>query len=103
MDNLDQALNRVKDQLFALPEVKLYFGLREQISANHELQTLLKEIRIHQKAMTAAMGQIDLYQAEKTIYNGLMERYKNHPLIVNYEAIKEQVYLLLKQMQAIIE
>lgn len=103
MDNLEKQLSKVQELLFDLPEVKLYFSLREQIEANETLQTMLKEIRHHQKAMTAAMENIQLYQTEKQIYQTLMDSYHSHPLIVNYEQVKENVYFLLKQMQQIIE
>ena len=103
MNNFEIALNSLKDELFSLNEVKEYFRLKDEIENNAELKDLLLSIGKYQRLMATNIDNNEEYSFAKENYELAMKKYKNHPLIVNFENVKEEVYQIILQIKQIIE
>ena len=103
MNNFETQLEKVKNILFDQECVKAYFNLKKQIEQNAELSELREKIRVHAQEMTKNMDNDDIYFKNKEIYEHLLHEYNGHPLIVDYNAVVEEVNSLLRQLKNIIE
>lgn len=103
MNDFDKKLGDAKNELFSLPLIKEYFIVKSQIENNVELIELNDKLKLAQKAMSKSIDDDDLYHKNKKDYEELMIKYNLHPLIVNYQNLKEEVYTLLTQIKDILE
>lgn len=93
----------LKEAILALPEVKRFFLLRDQIAADSYLMEQQEQAKDHQKKMMKTIHEAELYQHHKTQYEHYLSLFENHPLVQNYEAIKAEIKPLLDELQAILE
>ena len=103
MNNFEAQLEKVKNLLFNQECVKTYFSLKEQIEQSIELNELREKIRFHAQEMTKNMSDDEIYFKNKSIYEKALNEYNSHPLVVDYNAVAEEVNNLLKQLKNIIE
>ena len=103
MNNFEESLNSLKEELFNLEEVKAYFKLKNEIENNEELISLTKEISHLQRMMTLNIDDYEKHLDYKTQYEICLKKYNNHPIIVNFENVKEEVYQILTSIKTIIE
>lgn len=80
----------LKDELDKLPLFIEYKSLKSQIENNSELKELKKQI---------ALAKL---HNDNELHKSLLDRYNNHPLIVNYQAIEIEVYEYLNQISQIV-
>lgn len=99
MNDIDYLLLEVKDILYKEPIVQEYFSLKKEIEENKELIELDKSVRHHQRMMCSNLENDDIYLKEKSLYEEELSRMNNHPLVVNFNNIKEEVLVLLKEVR----
>jgi cell fate (sporulation/competence/biofilm development) regulator YmcA (YheA/YmcA/DUF963 family) len=103
MTKLEEALTRLKDELFSLEEVKMFFDYREQISKDEFLLRQQEQMKHHQKLMMKTISDPLLYQTHKKHYDEHQQQFQNHPLVQNYQALREELAPLLEMIKDIIE
>jgi cell fate (sporulation/competence/biofilm development) regulator YmcA (YheA/YmcA/DUF963 family) len=103
MTKLEEALNRLKEELFSLEEVKMFFYYREQISHDPFLVLQQEQMKHHQKLMMKTISDQTLYQQHKKQYDQHQQQFQNHPLVQNYQSLREELAPLLETIKDIIE
>jgi cell fate (sporulation/competence/biofilm development) regulator YmcA (YheA/YmcA/DUF963 family) len=103
MTKLEEALTRLKEELFSLEEVKMFFYYREQIANDPFLILQQEQMKHHQKLMMKTIGDQPLYQQHKKQYDDHQEQFQNHPLVQNYQSLREELAPLLEMIKDIIE
>jgi cell fate (sporulation/competence/biofilm development) regulator YmcA (YheA/YmcA/DUF963 family) len=103
MTELARKTAALKEALLALPEVKRFFSLRDQIAEDTYLMTQQELAKEHQKKMMKTIHEAQLYQHHKAQYEHYLSLFQNHPLVQTYEAIKAEIKPLLDQLQSILE
>jgi cell fate (sporulation/competence/biofilm development) regulator YmcA (YheA/YmcA/DUF963 family) len=103
MTKLDEGIDQLAKAIKSLPEVQQFFALREQILKDpflNEQQALMKH---HQKIMMKHIADADIYKKHQEAYKQCQSEFDQHPLVVNYVNLKEELSPLLNQLQSIIE
>lgn len=90
MNKTDEALEKLAKELYALPEVQEYLVLKENIENDKEL----KEMRLEIARLTN--------EGKKEEHDNLLKVYNSHPLVVNYQVAREELYNLLNQIKDIL-
>ena len=85
-------------------QAKEYFALKEQLSKDEYINSLLKVIEQTQKEVKEALANKDmnLYKVKVATLETLKEEFINHPLVNNYIVSKEEFYSFLSQIVNII-
>ena len=91
MDKLIEEVKSLREDIDHLPEVQEYYRLKTIYENDEELKRIRLEI-----ARLKSLNK----EEEK---NNLLKIYNSHPLVVNYEAAKEEVESLLRQIKDIIQ
>lgn len=104
MDKINKILLETKEELFNEPIVKQYFLLLKQIEENAELNELKEKIQKAQVDLSMHFGSKEsIHQKKKDYLLNLVKQYDEHPLIVNYNFVFEEVNNLLLKMKEILE
>jgi cell fate (sporulation/competence/biofilm development) regulator YlbF (YheA/YmcA/DUF963 family) len=103
MTKLDEAIDQLGKSIRSLPEVVQFFSLREQILKDPFLNDQQALMKHHQKIMMKHLGDADIYKKHQEAYRQAQTEFDQHPLVVNYVNLKEQLSPLLNQLQSIIE
>jgi cell fate (sporulation/competence/biofilm development) regulator YmcA (YheA/YmcA/DUF963 family) len=103
MTKLDLVLEQLSEALQALPEVKAFFALRNQILADPFLNQQQDLMKHHQKLMMKNLSEQTIYQTHQQAYQQHQQAFDQHPLVQNYLMLKEQLAPLLNQLQEMIE
>ena len=90
MNKTDEALEKLAKELYALPEVQEYLELKESMENDKEL----KEMRLEIARLTN--------EGKKEEHDNLLKVYNSHPLVVNYQVAREELYNLLNQIKDIL-
>ena len=90
MNKTDEALEKLASELNSLPEVQEFLSLKESLEKNKEL----KEMRLEIARLTS--------EGKKEEHDNLLKVYNSHPLVVNYQTTREEVYNLLRQIKDIL-
>lgn len=91
MDEILKLTDNLRQSLMDLSEIKEFLRLKDLYENNQELA----EMRLNIARLTQ-----DGKEAEK---KNLLAIYNSHPLVVNYNAAKEEVYLILEAIKNIID
>ncbi len=103
MTDFEEKVEQLREALFQREEVQRYFSLKRAIEADDELMKTNELLRMHQKEMAKNLHNPKKYAEEKALFEHYSDLYQNHPLVVNYEACKIDVYALLSQLKNILE
>ena len=90
MNKTDEALQKLSEELYKLPEVKEFLLLKEAVEKNAEL-----------KAMRLEIARLT-NEGKKEEHDNLLSVYNSHPLVVNYLAMRDEVISLLSQIKDIL-
>lgn len=102
MTNIDKVLNEFKDELFNEPCVKEYFYYKNLLENDESIKKLDEEVRFHQKEMCKNKDNNEKYFEEKSLYEDLKNKLDSHPILVNYQIAKEEVFSLLVDIKHIL-
>ena len=90
MDRITELANELKKELNNLPLFQEYERVKDLVDSSSEIQGLKKQI-----ALAKTHHENDKHKA-------LLEEYNTHPLIVNLNALENEVYDYLKQISDIV-
>ena len=90
MNEVDKALEELKNELDNLPLIQEYLLLKKAISENEELKKMRIDIARLQ------------YENKKDEHDNLLKIYNSHPLVINYQTTKEEVKNLLLEIRNIL-
>ena len=90
MDKIIELAKELKTELDNLPLFQEYKRIKELMDSSPELEELKRKI-----ALAKVRENNDEHQR-------LLDEYNNHPLIVNYNSLKNEVYDYLKQISEIV-
>ncbi len=99
MNEVEKKLEIVKDELYSNPLVLEYFRLKKSIEEDKELMELDKKIRTLQKELCYKNNKENIDNNES--YMALKARFDNHPLVINYNKVKEEVFDLLNEIEEV--
>lgn len=75
-----------------------YLKVKKELEESKEISSLQKKLNDSKKALALSYGKVGYHQ-NKEAYLSLQEQYDNHPLVVNYQVLKEEVSYLLEQLE----
>ena len=95
---LKEKLDEFIKDFLEVKEVKQYLLLKEEIVNSQELKDLQLKLKKSQKKMALSLG-TSSYKQNKSKYLELKNKYENHPLVVNFNVMQEEVSYLLKTLE----
>ena len=95
---LKEKLDEFIKEFLEVKEVKQYLLLKEEIVNSQELKDLQEDLKQSQKNMALSLG-TSFYEENKKKYLSLKEKYENHPLVINFNVMQEEVSYLLKTLE----
>lgn len=80
-------------------EVKKYFILENQINNSSEISFLRENLKNSQKDLALSLNDEEKYSINLVRYKQAKESFESNPLITNYNSIKKDIYLKLKNLE----
>ena len=102
MSDFDKTLEEFKKELFNEQCVKEYFYYKNLLEKDESIKKLDEEVRFHQKEMCKNKNNNEAYFKEKAIYEELKNKLDNHPILINYQIAKDEVFSLLVDIKNIL-
>lgn len=100
MDNdLKKSIDSYVEAFLEQKIVQQYFLLEKEINNSQEIANLRENLKQVQKNLALSISDEEEHQKCLTIYNNALEEFNNNPLIANYNLLKEEIYLKLKQLE----
>lgn len=97
-NDLKNKLDQFIDDFLEVKEVKQYLLLKEEILSSEEINELEKNLKQAQKDVALSLGKPN-YEENKKRYFSLKKTYDEHPLIVNFNVMQEEVSYLLNYLK----
>ena len=95
---LKEKLDEFISDFLSVSEVKQYLLIKKEIESSKEIALLREKLKKAQKDMALSMGDVS-YKEKKDIYYKAKREYEDHPLVVNYLSLQDEVYSLLKELE----
>ena len=95
---IKEKLDDFIEEFLEVKEVKQYLLLKEEIVNSQELKDLQISLKNAQKEMALSLG-TSSYEGNKKKYLMLKDNYENHPLVVNFNVMQEEVSYLLNYLK----
>lgn len=102
MSDFDKTLKEFKKELFNEQCVKEYFYYKNLLEKDESIKKLDEEVRFHQKEMCKNKNNNEIYFKEKALYEKLKNKLDNHPILINYQIAKDEVFSLLVDIKNIL-
>ena len=99
---LKEKIDLFINDFLEVKEVKQYLLLKQEITNSREIRELENKLKRSQKNMALSLG-TSLYEQNKNEYLESKSKYDNHPLIVNFNIVQEEVGYLLKSFKEKLE
>lgn len=93
--DLDNYINCFLEQ----EEVKKYFILEKKVNEDQNIISLQDKIRKAQKALALSINNQEEHQKKLIEYQNLKKEFDENSLVCNYNILKENIYLQLKNLQ----
>ena len=72
------------------------------LEKDESIKKLDEEVRFHQKEMCKNKNNNEIYFKEKALYEELKNKLDNHPILINYQIAKDEVFSLLVDIKNIL-
>ena len=95
---LKEKLDEFIKDFLEVKEVKQYLLLKDELMNSLEIKSLQEDLKQSQKNMALSLG-TSTYEENKKKYLSLKEKYENHPLVINFNVMQEEVSYLLKTLE----
>lgn len=96
-NELKEYLDSFIEKFLSLKEVKQYLSLKSEIENSNEIKELSSQVAKAQKDLALSLGKSS-YQDKKKEYEQIKLTYDNHPLITNFNVIKEEISSLVNEL-----
>lgn len=93
-NDIDEFIDRFLNE----PSIRQFLLIKKQIEEDSEIIILHDNLKKSQKEMALSLG-TNSYELNKKRYLKYKEEYDNHPLIVNYNVLQEEVDYLLNELK----
>ena len=103
MNKVEEELLKTKESLFSLPQVKEYLRVRDLVNKDQEIASLRQNVIKYRKEMKDNFGNDDAYFLAKQKLEETEKKLNSHPLIVNFENLKEEILDLLNEVKTILD
>lgn len=97
--DLQNKIDTFIEDFLNVPEVKQFLLIKKEIEVSEEFKKLKEGLKSSQKKMALSVGTKD-YDENKKAYLLCKEEYDNNPLVVNYNALQEEVSYLLEELKS---
>lgn len=99
MNDINELVLDIKKELYDNPSIKEYLRLKTLIENDKDLIKLNKELKSHQRIMCENINNDEIYLKEKEIYESLKAKMDANPLLVNFNALREEVSQILNEIK----
>ena len=96
---LQNLIDQYIDKFLSQEKVKQYFLLENMINNSEEIKLLRENLKNSQKALALSINDETLHQQRLIEYNNAKKAFDEHPVICNYNLLKEEIYLKLKDLE----
>ena len=96
-NELKEYLDSFIEKFLSLKEVKQYLSLKSEIENSNEIKELSSQVAKAQKDLALSLGKSS-YQDKKKEYEQIKLAYDTHPLITNFNVIKEEISSLVNEL-----
>lgn len=96
-NQLKNKLDEFINQFLSQNEVRDYLLLKEAINNSQEIKELSEKLNISKKQLALSIGKND-YEEKKKQYEILNDKFNNHPLLVNFSILKDEVSYLIDEL-----
>lgn len=96
-NELKEYLDSFIEKFLSLKEVKQYLSLKSEIENSNEIKELSSQVAKAQKDLALSLGKSS-YQDKKKEYGQVKLTYDTHPLITNFNVIKEEISSLVNEL-----
>lgn len=96
---LTSLIDEYIEKFLSQTKVKQYFILEEQINNSEEIKLLQENLKKSQKELALSINNEKLHQEKLIEYNKNKKAFDEHPLVCNYNLLKEEIYLKLKEFE----
>ena len=87
------------DKFLSQEKVKQYFLLEEMINNSEEIKLLRENLKQSQKALALSINDEKLHSVRLIEYHNAKKAFDEHPIVCNYNVLKEEIYLKLKDLE----
>ncbi len=99
MSDFDIALEQLKNVLYDNEIIKNYLATKKIIENNTEINSLINELRNHQRLMCKNVNDDEKYLLEKEKYLTVQDELNSNPLYQNFLNLQNEVSALLKEVR----
>lgn len=99
MSDFDIALEQLKNVLYDNEIIKNYLATKKLIENNTEINSLINELRNHQRLMCKNVNDDEKYLLEKEKYLTVQDELNSNPLYQNFLNLQNEVSALLKEVR----
>lgn len=99
MSDFDIALEQLKNVLYDNEIIKNYLATKKLIENNTEINSLINELRNHQRLMCKNVNNDEKYLLEKEKYLTVQDELNSNPLYQNFLNLQNEVSALLKEVR----
>lgn len=101
-NQFEESLDNLSEYLFALPLIREYFFLKEELDNDQVLKVIEQELRVKKKTLAQSFNDDISYQKAKEEYTTLKKKYDEYPPLVNFRILEDEVYNLLFELREIL-
>ena len=90
MNDAIELAKELKEEILKEPLIVEYFRIKRLVESNEEINTLKRDIALSKT------------HHEDELHKELLAKYNSHPLVVNYNTLKEEVNEYLSEISKIV-
>ena len=99
---LKQKVDEFIDEFLKVKEVKQFLLIKKQLEESNEIKQLQTDLKAAQKRLALSLHKPE-YEDNKKEYFRLKNEFDNHPLVTNYNILKEEVDYLVNELKKNLE
>lgn len=97
--DLLKSIDEYIDCFLSMDIVKKYFILEKQINESKEIDILRSNLKVCQKNLALSISDENEHIRCLELYENAKKEFQDHPLICNYNLLKEEIYNELKSLE----
>lgn len=96
--SLKKRISAVKKELHMSFQVENYLLVKKQISQDNELKIVSANLKKKQTELVKNLNNESIHNSIKREYDELQKFYNEHPLVQNYESLRDELSILYCQI-----
>lgn len=102
-NNFEQAVAKLKTIIDEEPLIVEYRRLKTLIENDEEIKEIQEKVVFYQKEMCKKMDDDEKYLHAKEEYEKYEKVYRNHPLVINFKELQQDVFEFLNEIKQILQ